>query len=57
MVKIHEVFSTSITLDEVERANQEASAKATTARSASANGGVGTFGGYDAAQRMRGDSK
>lgn len=51
MVKIHEVFSTSITLDEVERANQEASAKATTARSASANGGVGTFGGYDAAQR------
>lgn len=51
MVKIHEVFSTSITLDEVERANQEASAKATPAISASANGGVATFGGCDAAQR------
>lgn len=51
MIKIYEVFSTSVTLDEVERANQEASAKAATPLGASANGGVGSFGGYNDAQR------
>ena len=52
MVKIHEVFSTSITLDEVERANQEASAKSTTALFGSANGGVTGWGNANAPVRV-----
>lgn len=51
MIKIYEVFSTSVTLDEVERANQEASAKVATPLGASANGGVGSFGNYNDSQR------